>query len=324
LAEVGLKAAAVRLMVREMTRHYISFRDASKEEYEAIFQRAAHFKGLRRGGKSLYPHLAGRAVGMIFNKPSTRTRVSFECAINELGGHPIVLSSGESQISRGEAPSHTARVLSRYLAALVIRTYEDQELFDLAESSAIPIINGLTNQKHPCQVLADVFTLLETLGEEPLEDQLIAWVGDGHNMANTWLEAAAVFGFGLHLACPPGYGPDLAVYKEAVADNPKIKLFESPQEAVKGARAINTDVFASMGQEKERAKRLKDFAGYQVNAELMALASPKAIFLHCLPAHVGEEVTEEVVESPASLVFEEAENRLHAQKALLEFFVPRL
>ncbi|MDR1871510.1 MAG: ornithine carbamoyltransferase [Deltaproteobacteria bacterium] len=307
-----------------MTRHYITFRDLSKEEYEAVFQRAAHLKKARREGRYHFPHLAGRSVGMIFNKNSTRTRVSFESAITELGGHAIVLAASETQISRGEAPSHTARVLSRYLSALVIRTYEETELTDLAAHATIPIINGLTNQRHPCQVLTDVFTLVETLEAEKLEDQIVAWIGDGHNMANTWLEAAAVFGFGLHLACPQGYQPDKAILAKAQADNPKIKLFDSPLEAVKGARAVNTDVFTSMGQEKEIKQRLKDFAGYQVTKELMAKAAPQAIFLHCLPAHIGEEVTEEVLESPASLVFEEAENRLHAQKALLEFLIPSL
>jgi ornithine carbamoyltransferase len=307
-----------------MIRHYITFRDLAKDEYEAIFERASHFKKARRGGKYLFPHLAGRSVGMIFNKHSTRTRVSFECAINELGGHPVVLSSAETQISRGESPSHTSRVLSRYLSALVVRTYEDQELWDLAEYSSIPIVNALTNQRHPCQVLADVFTLVEVLGKERLADQTVAWIGDGNNMANAWLEAAATFGFGLNLACPNGYGPDSEILGRAMADNPKIKLFESPQDAAKGARAVTTDVFASMGQEKEAEKRRRDFAGYQVNGELMAKALENAIFLHCLPAHVGEEVTEEVTESPASLIFEEAENRLHAQKALLEFLVPRL
>ncbi|MDR1576660.1 MAG: ornithine carbamoyltransferase [Deltaproteobacteria bacterium] len=307
-----------------MVRHYITFQDLALPEYQTIFQRASQLKKARQEGQFSQPHLAGRSVGMIFNKNSTRTRVSFETAINELGGHPVVLSSADSQISRGELPSHTARVLSRYLSALVIRTYEESELTELAERSTIPIINGLTNQQHPCQVLADIFTLLESLGDEPLENQWIAWVGDGHNMANSWVEAAGVLGFGLRLAIPPGYGPDPTILATARAKNPKIKLFASPSEAVEGARAVNTDVFASMGQEKEQEKRLRDFAGYQVNRELMALANPKAIFLHCLPAHVGQEVTEEVLESPASWVFEEAENRLHVQKALLEFLVPRL
>jgi ornithine carbamoyltransferase len=308
-------------------RNYITFRDLTVTEYYDLFKRTAALKKDRREGHYFYNHLAGRSVGMIFNKNSTRTRVSFECAINELGGHPVVLSSADSQISRGEAPSHTARVLSRYLAGVVIRTYKEQELYDLAEKATIPIINGLTNEQHPCQVLADIFTLYETLGSQSgspkLEDQIITWIGDGHNMANSWLEAAAVFGFSLHLSCPKGYEPDKAITQRAMADNPKIKFFDSPMEAALGSKAINTDVFTSMGQEEETAKRLRDFSRHKVTAELMA-AAPEAIFLHCLPAHLEEEVTQEVLESPASRVFEEAENRLHVQKALLEFLIPPL
>ncbi|MDR1607127.1 MAG: ornithine carbamoyltransferase [Deltaproteobacteria bacterium] len=307
-----------------MANHYITFRDLTKEEYQALFQRTSHLKKARRDGLYAYPHLGGRSVGLIFHKHSTRTRVSFETAINELGGHPVVLAANDTQISRGEAPAHTAEVLSRYLAAVAIRTYEESELLELAAHSSIPIINALTNQQHPCQVLGDVFTLIETLGGEPLEKQLVAWVGDGFNMANTWLEAAGVLGFGLHVSCPPGYEPDEAILKRAQADNPRVKFFGSPKEAVKGARAVNADVFASMGQEEEKAKRLKAFKNYQVNAELMALADPKAIFMHCLPAKIGEEVSAEVFDGPASVVYEEAENRLHAQKALLEFLIPRL
>ncbi|MDR1395895.1 MAG: ornithine carbamoyltransferase, partial [Deltaproteobacteria bacterium] len=226
---------------------YITFRDLSQDQYAQLLSRAAELKKDRRAGIYLHNHLQGRPVGMIFNKHSTRTRVSFECAVNELGGHPVVLSSGDTQISRGEDPSHTSRVLSRYLAGLVIRTYEEKELRDLAGPASIPIINGLTNQQHPCQVLADIFTLWEILGSEKLADQTIAWIGDGFNMANTWLEAAAVLGFGLHLACPPGYEPDLAIAQKAQAENPKIRFFADPAEAIRGVRAVNTDVFTSMG-----------------------------------------------------------------------------
>ncbi|MDR1085284.1 MAG: ornithine carbamoyltransferase [Deltaproteobacteria bacterium] len=306
-------------------RHYITFKDLTGAEYKVLFKRAKELKIARRQGHYLCHHLNGRSVGMVFNKNSTRTRVSFECAINELGGHPVVLSSGESQISRGETPSHTARVLSRYLAGLVIRTYEEKELTDLAEFSTVPIINGLTDEQHPCQVATDIFTLTETLSpEEKLEDQIVSWIGDGHNMANTWIEAACVLGFGLHLACPPGYEPDKNISSRAQSINKKIKFFKTPAEAVPGTRAVNTDVFSSMGQEKETAQRLIDFKDYKVTSELMKLALPEAIFMHCLPAHVGEEVTQDVIESPASLVFEEAENRLHVQKALLEFLIPKL
>jgi ornithine carbamoyltransferase len=184
------------------------------------------------------------------------------------------------------------------------------------------VVNALTNEQHPCQVLTDVFTFSEHLNGRELESQTIAWIGDGHNMANTWLEAAAVFGFGLHLACPEGYDPDPEILKKAMGANPKIKLLRSPMEAAAGANAVNTDVYASMDQMDQQPKRLKDFKGFQVNAELMAKAAPGAVFMHCLPAHPGEEVTEEVLESTASVIFDEAENRLHAQKALLEYLIP--
>jgi ornithine carbamoyltransferase len=307
-----------------MPKHYITFRDLSADEYGLIFQRAKILKNERIRNQYLRPHLGGRAVGMFFNKNSTRTRVSFECAINELGGRAIVMNIQDSQFSRGEPLSHSARVLSRYLSGLVIRTYEESQLTTLAHWSAIPIINALTNEQHPCQVLTDIFTFLEHLNNEPLAKQLVAWIGDGNNMANTWLEAAAVLGFGLHLACPEGYDPDPAILARAAADNPAVKLFRSPAEAVAGAKAVNTDVFTSMGHEAETEKRLKDFKGYQVTSELMAKAAPGAIFMHCLPAHPGEEVTDEVLESPASVIFDEAENRLHAQKALLEYLIPSI
>jgi ornithine carbamoyltransferase len=210
------------------------------------------------------------------------------------------------------------------LAALVIRTYEERELLELSRWASIPVVNALTNEGHPCQVLTDVFTLWERLAGRPLERQLVAWVGDGNNMANSWLEAAAVLGFRLNLACPEGYDPDPAILRLAKGDNPEIRLMRSPAEAVAGAAAVNTDVVASMGQEAEAASRLAAMRPFQVTGELMAKAAPGAIFMHCLPAHPGEEVTEEVLESPASVIFDQAENRLHAQKALLEYLVPSL
>jgi ornithine carbamoyltransferase len=304
-----------------MPKHYITFRDLSKEEYQFLFDATKKLKLERKGHKYLGEHLLGRSVAMLFSKNSTRTRVSFECAISELGGHPIAINLQNTQWTRGEPISHTARVFSRYVAAVVIRHDREAELVELASHSTIPIINALTDERHPCQVLADVFTVLENL-EGPLESQTVTWIGDGVNMANTWLEAAAVLGFGLHLSCPEGYWPDKAILDAAIRDNPQVKLFPSPKEAAKGSNVVTTDVFASMGFEAQKEQRLKDFAGFQVNSELMAAASPGAIFLHCLPAHPGEEVTDEVLESAASVVFDEAENRLHTQKALLEYLVP--
>jgi ornithine carbamoyltransferase len=305
-----------------MPKHFISFRDLSADECRFIFERASKLKAERARNQYLRPHLGGRPVGLFFSKPSTRTRVSFECAITELGGHAVVLNLQDTQFSRGEPLSHSARVLSRYLTAMVIRTYAESELLELAKWGSIPVVNALTNEGHPCQVLTDVFTLYERLGGKPLERQLVAWVGDGNNMANSWIEAAAVLGFRLNLACPEGFDPDQGILKRAQADNPGIKLTRSPAEAAAGAAAVNTDVVASMGQEAESAKRLAAMRDFQVTSDLMAKAAPGAIFMHCLPAHPGEEVTEEVLESPASVIFEEAENRLHVQKALLEFLIP--
>jgi len=307
-----------------MTRHFITFEDLSREELLFIFERTVFLKAERAAGRYLRQHLAGRAVGMIFNKHSTRTRVSFECCINELGGQPIVLSEGQTQMSRGEPVSHSARVLSRYLAALVIRTYAQSFLSDLAGHGSIPIVNALTDEGHPCQVLTDIFTALERFPGVPVEKLKVAWIGDGNNMANSWIEAAGYLGFALKLACPEGYEPDPQGLARARTRNPDVVLTHDPKEAVQGAWAVNTDVWASMGHEAEQSRREKSFRSFIVDADLMAQADPRAIFMHCLPAHPGEEVTEEVLESPASAIFDEAENRLHVQKALLEFLIPPL
>ncbi|MDR2934742.1 MAG: ornithine carbamoyltransferase [Candidatus Adiutrix sp.] len=307
-----------------MTRHFLTFEDLSREELLLVFKRAAFLKAERAAGRYLHRHLEGRAVGMIFNKHSTRTRVSFECGINELGGRAVVLSEGQTQMSRGEPVSHTARVLSRYLAALVIRTYSQDLLVELASRGSIPIVNALTDEGHPCQVMTDIFTALERFPGLPLESLKVAWVGDGHNMANSWIEAAGCFGFALKLACPEGFEPDPRGLAKARTRNPAVVLTHDPAEAVRGALAVNTDVWASMGQEAELDRREKAFRSFIVDSALMAQADPRAIFMHCLPAHPGEEVTEEVLESPASAIFDEAENRLHVQKALLEFLIPPL
>lgn len=307
-----------------MTRHFINFGDLTREEILHVFELSAALKAERRGGQYLHQHLGGRSVGMIFNKNSTRTRISFECGINELCGHTIFMSDNQTQFSRGEPISHSARVLSRYLAAVVIRTYAQAQLDDLAKYGSIPIINALTDEGHPCQILTDVFTAIEKFPNEPLEKIKMAWIGDGNNMANSWIEAAGVLGFPLALACPEGYDPDQAVLAKAQAANPSIKLYRNPKEAAAGAWAVNTDVWASMGQEGEKEAREKAFSKYIVDGALMSLADPKAIFMHCLPAHPGEEVTDEVLESPASVIFDEAENRLHAQKGLMKFLIPAL
>ena len=306
-----------------MVRHFINFSDLTKDELYEVMELGAVMKAERAQGNYRRPHLGGRSVGMIFNKHSTRTRVSFECGITELGGHAVVLSGDQTQFSRGEPISHSARVLSRYLTALVGRVYGQSQLDDLARYGSIPIINALTDEGHPCQILTDIFTIRENFPGEDLEKITIAWIGDGNNMANSWIEAAGVLGFALNLACPEGYDPDPAILATAQAANPRVKLMRDPAQAVAGAWAVNTDVWASMGQEEEKVAREKVFKGvYLVDGGLMAKADPRAIFLHCLPAHIGEEVTEEVLESSASVIFDQAENRLHAQKGLLAFLIP--
>lgn len=270
----------------------------------------------RRMKKGAYREtpLAGKTLAMIFAKSSTRTRVSFEVGTYQLGGQALFLSSRDIQIGRGEPIADTARVLSRYVHGIMIRTYAHAEVEELARFATIPVINGLTDLSHPCQVLADIFTIQEALGT--WEGKCVAWVGDGNNMANSWLEAAAVLGFELRLACPEGYEPDRGRFERAAAVT-KVLMTEVPEEAVEGADVVNTDVWASMGQEEEAEARRNAFRGYTVDAELMKLANPSAIFLHCLPAHRGEEVTADVIEGAQSRVWDEAENRLHVQKALL-------
>jgi len=297
-------------------RDFLQITDFSRKEIEQLFDLAKRMKSRAYGETPL----SGKTLAMIFAKSSTRTRVSFEVGASQLGGQALFLSSKDIQIGRGEPIPDTARVLSRYVDGIMIRTYDHAEVEELARFATIPVINGLTDLTHPCQVLADLFTVKEHLGG--WEGKRIAWVGDGNNMANAWLEAAAVLGFELRLACPEGFEPNMAKY-EAAKKNGCVMVTEVPEEAVADAHVINTDVWASMGQEGEAEARRNAFKGYTVDSELMKLADPKAIFLHCLPAHRGEEVSDEVIEAPISVVFDQAENRLHAQKALLELLVDR-
>lgn len=290
--------------------HFLSLTDLSPAELNMLLDRAAEMKAGRWTGTPL----AGRTVGLLFAKSSTRTRVSFEVGIGQLGGHSIFLSPRDVQVGRGEPIGDTARVLSRYLDGLVIRWHEHAGLEEFARYSSVPVINGLTDRTHPCQVLADLLTMREALGG--VEGRSVAWIGDGNNMANAWLDAAAVLGFELRIACPEGYEPDRATFERAAAAT-TVLVTEDPEEAVAGAHVVATDVWASMGQEGEAETRRQAFAGYTVDEALMRQADPAAIFLHCLPAHRGEEVTEAVLEGPRSRVWDEAENRLHVQKALL-------
>jgi ornithine carbamoyltransferase len=291
-------------------RDFLAITDFSRDEIQRLFDLAKKMKS--RAYRET--PLSGKTLAMIFAKSSTRTRVSFEVGAYQLGGQALFLSSKDIQIGRGEPIPDTARVLSRYVDGIMIRTYDHGEVEELAKHATIPVINGLTDLTHPCQVLADVFTIKEHLGD--WEGKRVAWIGDGNNMANAWLEAAAVLGFELRLACPEGFEPNRAKF-EAAKQKADVTVTEVPEEAVEGAHVVNTDVWASMGQEGEAEARRNAFKGYTVDADLMKLAAPKAIFLHCLPAHRGEEVTAEVIDGPQSRVWDEAENRLHVQKALL-------
>ncbi len=292
-------------------RDFLAVTDLTRDDILRLFDLAGRMKA----GAYRETPLAGKSLAMIFAKSSTRTRVSFEVGTYQLGGHALFLSSRDIQLGRGEPIADTARVLSRYVSGIMIRTFDHAEVEELARQATIPVINGLTDQSHPCQVLADLFTVREALGT--WEGKRVAWVGDGNNMANSWIEAAQVLGFELRLACPEGYEPNRRIFDRAKQGGACIEVTEIPEEAVEGAHVVNTDVWASMGQEAEAQARQNAFRGYTVDAELMKLAAPGAIFLHCLPAHRGEEVATEVIEGPQSRVWDEAENRLHVQKALL-------
>jgi len=275
----------------------------------------------RRGGRKGAPRpLAGKTLAMIFQKASTRTRVSFEVGMTRLGGHALFMSPEDTQIGRGEPIRDTARVLSRYADAVMIRTFAHATAVELAESATVPVINGLTDDHHPCQVLADLMTAKER-GKD-LRKMRVAFIGDGNNVANSWVEAAQVLGFGLRLACPEGYEPGAAVLAEAERlGRGDVRIVRDPAEAARNADVVYTDVWTSMGQEAERRKRLRAFRGYCVDAALLRQAARDAIVMHCLPAHRGEEITDEVIEGPQSAVFDEAENRLHIQMAILEKFI---
>jgi ornithine carbamoyltransferase len=293
-----------------MHRDFLSIPDFSRAELDRLFDLA---EAMRAGTYTKKP-LAGKALAMIFLKSSTRTRVSFEVGTWQLGGHALFLSSRDVQIGRGEPIPDTARVLSRYVDGIMIRTFAHADLEQLAQYSRVPVINGLTDLLHPCQVLADILTVRQRLGT--YVGKKVAWIGDGNNMANSWINAAYRLGFELTLACPEGYDPDPAILARGQREA-NVRLVRDPNEAADGAHVINTDVWASMGQEEEQERREQAFAGYTVDDAIMRRAARDAIFLHCLPAHRGEEVTTEVIDGPQSCVWDEAENRLHVQKAIM-------
>jgi ornithine carbamoyltransferase len=296
--------------------HLLKISDLKKDEIDSLLVRAEALKERHKKGIPYHP-LRGKTLGLIFEKSSTRTRVSFETAMHHFGGGAIFISDRDAQIGRGEPIKDTARVMSRYVDAVVMRTFGHAIIDEYARFSEVPVINGLTDTHHPCQVLADMLTVLEK--KETVGGVTVAWVGDGNNMANSWIEASVRMGFTLKLACPRGYAPDAGVLRWASDEAPgRVKLTSDPVEALSGADVINTDVWASMGQEGESDKRAVAFEGFQINSEVLAHAAPDAIVMHCLPAHRGEEITEEVLEGPSSVVWDQAENRLHMQKAILE------
>lgn len=298
-------------------RDLLALTDLSAQELLKLLDRAADLQVIRQRG-GFAQSLNGKTLAMIFEKASTRTRVSFEVGMYQLGGHAIMLRRDEMQLGRGETVADTAKVLSRYVDGIMIRTFSHQKVEELAANADVPVINGLTDWLHPCQVLADLLTCYSEFGRAALAELVVAWVGDGNNMAHSWINAARVLGFTLRLACPEGYDPD----PELVAlGGDKVKVFRDPAQAVLGADVVTTDVWASMGQEEEAQVRALAFEGFQVNEALMGRARPHAIFLHCLPAHRGEEVSAGVIDGPRSRVFDEAENRLHVQKAALEWLM---
>jgi ornithine carbamoyltransferase len=300
-----------RIVRKERThRDFLQIADYSNKELDRLFSLAE----LMRAGKYKKKPLAGKSLAMIFMKSSTRTRVSFEVGAWQLGGHALFLSPRDVQLGRGEPIADTARVLSRYVDGIMIRTFAHSEVEELARYADVPIINGLTDLVHPCQVLADVLTMIQHLGG--YKGKRVAWIGDGNNMANSWLNAAYVLGFELTLACPEGYDPDPMIFQRA-ASKAKVRIVRDPAEAAARADVVTTDVWASMGQEEEQAVREKAFKGFRVDEGIMKRGSEGAIFLHCLPAHRGEEVSADVIDGPQSRVWDEAENRLHIQKAIM-------
>ncbi len=293
-----------------MKKDLLTIRDLDRDEISGLIDRGLEIK---RDGRSTQRPLSGYSLGLMFDKTSTRTRVSFEAAMGRLGGQTLFLSRGDTQMSRDETVKDTAMVLSRYLDVLAMRTYSQETVEEMAQWAAIPVINALTDQYHPCQILSDLVTIKEKKGT--LNDLKMAWIGDGNNVAHSWINAAKVLKFELVLACPAGYYPLPEVLK---GSGENIKLVEDPAEAARDAHVINTDVWISMGQDAEKKQRLLDFQGFQVNESLVALGRPDVIVMHCLPAHRGEEISAEVIDGPHSVVFDQAENKMHLHQALLE------
>jgi len=297
------------------TRHFLSLLDLNRQELRDIIDRAIELKSFQVQGTS-HELLKNKVLAMIFEKSSTRTRVSFEAGMEQMGGSAIFLSPQDTQLGRGEPVEDTARVLSRMVDAIMVRTFEHEKIQRMADFSTVPVINALTDDYHPCQLLADMQTYQEHRGD--IQGKTVAWIGDGNNMCHSYINAARLLDFELVVACPEGYEPMPSLVE---SNKDRVKIVRTPEEALPGASLVSTDVWASMGQEDERLRRMKDFEGFEVSLELMSIASEDALFMHCLPAHRGEEVSAGVIDAPDSVVWEQAENRLHAQKALLEFLM---
>ena len=296
-----------------MNKDLLTLRDLTKEDIGAIIKRGEEFK---RGSLKNVKSLEGKTIGLIFDKASTRTRVSFEVATHRSGGNAIFLTPSDTQIARGEPIKDTARILSSYLDGLIVRTYAQEQLEELAEWSRVPVINALTDLYHPCQILSDLMTVDEKRGT--LDNLRVAWIGDGNNVANSWINAATILEFDLTMACPQAYEPKPDILADTSTN---VKLVNTPQEAVRNATIIYTDVWASMGKEDETERRIKDFTGWQVDQSLTDLADKDVLVMHCLPAHRGEEITDEVMEGPRSIIFAQAENKLYAHQAILEMMI---
>jgi ornithine carbamoyltransferase len=297
-------------------KHFLQFNDLNREELEYVFERARWIKSQFKAYKPYWP-LQDRTLVMIFEKASTRTRLSFEAGMQQLGGSAIYLNTRDSQLGRGEPVEDAAQVISRMSDLVMIRTFEQEIIERFAANSRVPVINGLTNEYHPCQILADIFTYIEHRG--PIQGKTVAWIGDSNNVCNTWLQAAEVLDFNVHVSTPPGY--EVEPERANLYGNDNFEVFADPMEAAKGAHLVTTDVWTSMGFEAENEERMIDFVDWQVDGDMMRVAAKDVLFMHCLPAHRGEEVAAEVIDGPHSVVWDEAENRLHVQKALMEYLL---
>jgi ornithine carbamoyltransferase len=297
-------------------KHFLQLKDLAPDEIEYLFQRTRAIKTQFKSYQQYWP-LQDRTLVMIFEKQSTRTRLSFEAGMHQLGGTAIYLNTRDSQLGRGETAEDAARVISRMCDVVMIRTFEQDMIERFAQYSRVPVINGLTNEYHPCQILADIYTYVEKRG--PIKGKTVAWIGDSNNVCNTWLQAAELLDFNMHVSTPPGF--EVEPERAGIYDTSNLESFADPMEAVRGADLVTTDVWTSMGFEDENVERIQAFENWRVDSSMMSAASTDALFMHCLPAHRGEEVTADVIDGPQSVVWDEAENRLHTQKALMEFLV---